>query len=161
MLEPEVEETITEDTGLAGHRLKALIIVGIILPFLIEPFLSLLFYQKGESYFALFATSRFLIWATLGLLFLYSRYAEVLPFTLWDEESYRWTFYVQWLIVLFVLYISAEMIAYIPNMLGHHELNTKMEQMRHLMKEHPDFGMFTALTAGITEELFFRGYMMS
>jgi len=29
------------------------------------------------------------------------------------------------------------------------------------MKGYPALGMFTALTAGITEELFFRGYVMS
>jgi membrane protease YdiL (CAAX protease family) len=45
--------------------------------------------------------------------------------------------------------------------MGLREKSPNMLRMQHLMKLYPSLGMFTAITAGITEELFFRGYVMS
>jgi hypothetical protein len=87
-----------DDTDVANRRYYTLMILGIILPFLIVPFLSLLVLQKGQSFTYLFLVSRFIIWATLGLMFLYARYGEVQKFLLWEEEKYDWKFYVGWII---------------------------------------------------------------
>jgi membrane protease YdiL (CAAX protease family) len=160
MLPPEVEEFV-EENPLATRRYHALVIVGIILPFLLVPFLSLVFYQKGDSYTYLFVVSRFIIWAALGLMFVYARYAEVQKFLLWGEEEYNWTFYLLWIVVLYVLCFSSQIVSAIPYLLGLREKSPSMQRLQHLMKLYPYFGMFTALTAGITEELVFRGYMMS
>lgn len=159
MTEPETDH-FTEE-ALADHRYRALVIVGIVLPFLILPFLTLLFYQKGQNYAYLFIVSRFIIWATLGLLFIYARYAEVQPFLLWEEQKYNWTFYLQWIIVLYILCLFSQIVSAIPYMVGLHEKSPTMIKLQQFMKQYPGFGLFTAITAGITEELYFRGYIMS
>jgi len=92
-----------DENDVINRRYDTLVIVGIILPFLIVPFLSLLILQKGQDFSYLFLLSRFIIWATLGLLFLYARYGELQNFLLWEEEKYDWTFYVMWIVVLYLL----------------------------------------------------------
>ncbi len=150
-----------DDTDVANRRYYTLVILGMILPFLIVPFLSLLVLQKGQSFTYLFLVSRFIIWATLGLMFLYARYGEVQKFLLWEEEKYDWKFYVGWIIGLYALCFFSQIISAIPYLMGLREKSPNMVRMQHLMKSYPTLGMFTALTAGITEELFFRGYVMS
>jgi membrane protease YdiL (CAAX protease family) len=149
-----------EDTALARRRYYALVIVGMALPFLTEAFLTLTVYQKGQSYFTSFAESRFIIWVSLGLLFFYSRYAEVQRFLLWDEEEHSLGFYLKWVILLFLLCYVAQVASHIPYWFGLHEKRTVSLKLDQMMKQYPAFGFFTAATAGITEELFFRGYVM-
>jgi len=150
-----------DDTEVANRRYYTLVILGIILPFLIVPFLSLLVLEKGQNFTYLFLLSRFIIWATLGLMLLYAHYGEVQKFLLWEEEKYDWTFYILWIVALYLLCFFSQVISAIPNMMGLREKSPNMLRMQHLMKSYPTLGMFTALTAGITEELFFRGYVMS
>jgi len=150
-----------DENDVINRRYDTLVIVGIILPFLIVPFLSLLILQKGQDFSYLFLLSRFIIWATLGLLFLYARYGELQNFLLWEEEKYDWTFYVMWIVVLYLLCFFSQIISAIPYLAGLRQTSPNMIRLQHLMKGYPGLGMFTAITAGITEELFFRGYMMS
>jgi membrane protease YdiL (CAAX protease family) len=150
-----------DENNLVTRRYHTLVVLGMVLPFLIVPFLSLVFFEKGQSFTYLFVVSRFIIWATLGLMMLYARYGEVQKFILWGEEEYGFLFYLQWIIALCLLCFAAQIISAIPYLAGLHEKSPSMQKMQVLMKQFPVFGMFTALTAGITEELFFRGYLMS
>jgi len=150
-----------DENDVIKRRYYTLVILGMILPFLIVPFLSLILHQKGQTFTFLFFESRFIIWATLGLLFLYARYGEVQKFLLWNEEKYDWTFYVLWIIGLYGLCFIAQFISAIPYLMGLREKSPNMARLLQLMKQFPAFAMFTAITAGITEELFFRGYVMS
>jgi membrane protease YdiL (CAAX protease family) len=150
-----------DENDVVNRRYYALVILGLILPFLIVPFLSLLVLEKGQSFTYLFLVSRLIIWATLGLTFLYARYGEMQKFLLWEEEKYDWTFYVGWIIALYSLCFFSQIISAIPYLMGLREKSPNMLRVQHLMKFYPSLGMFTALTAGITEELFFRGYVMS
>lgn len=160
MIEPEPKDYNAE-TELADQRYRALVFMGIILPFLIVPFLTLLIYQKGQSYFYWTIESRFIIWATFLLVFLYARYGEVQRFLLWQENEYDAGFYLQWIIVLYLLCFAAQIISAIPYLLGYHQTSPVLVRMQQIMKLHPMLGIFTVVTAGITEELFFRGYVMS
>jgi membrane protease YdiL (CAAX protease family) len=105
--------------------------------------------------------SRFMIWAVLGIMFLYARYAEVQNFFLWEDEGHGFAFTVQWIIVLYLLCFGAQMVAAIPSMLGLHQNLEMLQKMQQALKQNPGLGVFTSATAGITEEFFFRGYVMS
>lgn len=144
-----------------NQRYYALVIVGIILPFLIEPFLSRLFLQKGDSFSVLFITSRFIIWGTLGLLYLYSRYGEVQRFTLWGEEEYGFVFYLKWIFLVYLMCIGANIIATIPGYFGLHKTSPEMLKLQNFTRQYPAFAYLADLTAGITEELVFRAYIIS
>src|ERR1700744_4712251 len=84
------------------RRLHALMITGIVLPLLLYPFLSVLIIPAGiDPSLRLFIT-RLLIWATLGIMFLYARYGEVQNFFLWDEQQYKISFYVKAIIGVYL-----------------------------------------------------------
>src|ERR1700729_761724 len=115
-----------DENDVINRRYYALVILGMVLPFLIVPFLSLVFYDKAQSFTYLFVVSRFIIWATLGLLFLYARYGEVQKFLLWGEEKQDWTFYLLWIVVLYVLCFMSQIISAIPYLLGLHQKSPSM-----------------------------------
>ena len=136
-------------------------IVGIALPFLLSPFFSSIFLSASQSFAYRLTVSRFLIWGELGLIFLYARHAEVQPFLLWNEERYGFLFYLKFVAILFLLMIVCGMIAHIPNYLGLHENNEMLHRMQAAMRQYPDLMVLAAFTAGVTEELIFRGYILS
>lgn len=57
--------------------------------------------------------------------------------------------------------IAAEIIARIPTWLGAHDDKTMILKLYRVMKQYPVLIVFAAVTAGITEEFIFRGYMIS
>jgi uncharacterized protein len=150
-----------EETHIVTRRFYSLMVLGILLPFLLTPFLSAIFLSGGQSYAYRLACSRFLIWGVLLLMFLYARQAEMQRFFLWDEESHKISFYLASIAILYLLIIADNLISYIPYRLGLHEKNIMMHKMQEAMKQYPILLVFTAVTAGITEEFIFRGYMIS
>src|ERR1700722_7509653 len=126
-----------DENDVINRRYYTLVILGIILPFLIVPFLSLLILQKGQDFTYLFLVSRLIIWATLGLMFLYARYGEVQKFLLWEEEKYDWTFYLMWIVVLYLLCFFSQIISAIPYLMGLRQKSLNMLRMQHLMKGYP------------------------
>jgi len=143
------------------RRYYALMLVGIILPFLLYPFLGMIFYSSGKDYTLHLTVSRLLIWAVLGLLVLYARYAEVQKFLLWRDEKYGFKFYAVSFVVLWLVVFVAGYISRIPALLGWHDNYSLMIRMMQIMKAHPVLLVFGSISAGITEELYCRGYMLS
>ena len=150
-----------QDFDIAKRRYYSLMILGIALPFLLTPFFSSIFLSAGQSFAYRLTVSRFLIWGELGLVFLYARYAEVQPFLLWNEERYNFLFYLKFVVVLFLLVLVCGVVAHIPFWLGLRENNAMLLKMHSAMKQYPDLMVFAAFTAGVTEELIFRGYILS
>jgi uncharacterized protein len=144
-----------------ARRLRALMITGIILPLLLYPFLSMLIIPTGIDYSLKLFISRLLIWATVGIMFLYARRGEVQKFFLWDEQQYDVVFYIKAIIGVYLLCFAAGFVAYIPVSLGLHEDNTVFIKAMVAMKKYPALMYFGAITAGITEEFIFRGYILS
>ena len=136
-------------------------ILGIVLPFLIYPLLSMILISSGQAYAWRFIISRFLIWAVLGLVFLYARQAEVQKFLLWDEKPYPTSFYFKSVGALYLMIIVSGIIAKIPYWMGLHENKDVIYRMVTVMKEYPILTVFTSFTAAVTEEFIFRGYMIS
>jgi len=150
-----------EDADIINRRYISLMVLGILLPFLLTPFLSAIFLSADQSYAYRLTCSRFLIWGVLLLMFLYARQAELQRFFLWEEERYGVSFYLGSIGILYLLIIADNIISYIPYRLGLHETNNAMHKMQQAMKQYPILLVFTAVTAGITEEFIFRGYMIS
>ncbi|MDB5118267.1 MAG: family intrarane metalloprotease [Mucilaginibacter sp.] len=146
---------------ITDRRYRALIVLGIILPFFLYVFLSYMFLSSNESLESRLIISRLIIWGVFGLLFLYAYQAEVQQFLLWGESKYNFSFYIKAIIALYLLGYVMGIIAHIPVWFGFHENKDVLLKMAIVMKQHPLFMYFTAITAGITEELIFRGYMLS
>ena len=92
---------------------------------------------------------------------LYAQQAEVQKFLLWAEESYNLSFYLKSIVVLYLLTLVAQRIAYIPFYFGLREKNLMAYKMNAVMRQYPIVWVFTSFTAGVTEEYIFRGYILS
>jgi membrane protease YdiL (CAAX protease family) len=148
------------DTDIAKRRYYALMILGIVLPFLLTIFFSAIFSSAGQSMAYRLTCSRFVIWAVLILMFLYARYAEVQLFFLWQDEKYDFSFYFTSFIALYLCTFAGGIIAHTPYWLGLREKSEMLHKVTQVMGQYPIILVFTVITAGITEEFIFRAYMI-
>jgi uncharacterized protein len=149
------------EPDIATRRYYALMVVGIVLPFLLSPFFASLFFSAEQSYSYRFILSRFMIWAELALLMWYAKKAERQNFLLWAEENDGFGFALQSIFSLYGLLLLELIVAAIPRMFGLHEKNEVSHKIIQVMQQYPVLIGFTTLTAGITEEFIFRGYILS
>jgi hypothetical protein len=104
--------------------------------------------------------TRILIWTVLALLYLYAMRVEKQPFLLWPDKKYKPLFYVGSIFAcLIIIAIGSGILTFIVSRFHHEETSPKLLEYVRLMKNNMPLLIFTALTAGVTEELIFRGYM--
>lgn len=142
-------------------RYNAILIAGILLPFLLYPFLTLIFIHKGQTDLERLLYSRLLIWGILAALVLYARRLEAKHFLLWKDQPYSFWFYVVSIVSMYIAGIFAGILSNIPIWLGWHDNMKVLLKWTLLIHQHPVLLVFTAITAGITEELIFRGYILT
>ncbi len=108
----------------------------------------------------IFFASRLLIWGSLGFLFYYTRFIEQQPMLLWKESENNLLFYfLSVLAVLGVVYFGSGIIGGILYAVTHSKGSAKLFEMVQFFKHNIPFLLFTAATAGVVEELIFRGYL--
>jgi len=155
------EIVITDEASINARRLNALTITGIALPFLLYTFLCPIFLSADQPYALRFFYSRLIIWAILVIVWLYAYYGEVQRFFLWPAQEYKAGFYIKWIALLYLLGMAAGLIAKVPDWFGLHEDNHVVIKMAAMQQQYPMLLVFAALTAGVTEEYIFRGYILS
>jgi membrane protease YdiL (CAAX protease family) len=108
----------------------------------------------------IFFVSRLLIWGSLGFVFYYTRFIEQQPLLLWKESENNILFYfLSVLAVLGVVYFGSGIIGGILFTITHSKGSIKLFEMVEFFKHNIPFLLFTAATAGVVEELIFRGYL--
>lgn len=136
------------------------ILLSVILPFLAIYF-SLLVKKLGFGNETQFYISRFAIWVSLLLLFLYSFKIEKQPFLLWGETEYSFSAFAKALFITFVkLFIAVYFTSLLIMLLKLHAESVVLNRALALFKKSYFLLFFTCVTAGITEELIFRGYLL-
>ncbi len=102
----------------------------------------------------LFLQSRISIWASVALLYLYATRVEKQPFLLWPEQRYKPLFYVGSIIAcLIIIAIGSGVLITVVFSLYHGESSPKLLEYVSLLKNNIPLLIFTALTAGVTEEI--------
>lgn len=124
-------------------------------------FAHLIFAGTKTDKTLIFFVSRISIWVALLLIFLYAKYIEKANFLLWQESSFSFTDYIKAALLvmlrLFALLIIAGIIVHFT---GYKPQSAELEKLILLFKNNSALLIFTCITAGITEELIFRGYMI-
>ncbi|MEO7978157.1 type II CAAX endopeptidase family protein [Flavobacterium sp.] len=141
-----------------------IVIVGILISILL-PFLAILssylFKQTGFTGEIKFFISRICIWFSLLLLFLYNYKIEKLPFLLWTEKQYSFSPFVIAVFETFLkLFIAVIIVGSIILLFKIKVESVVLNKALALFKNNYFLLFFTCVTAGITEELFFRGYLL-
>ncbi|KAF2509199.1 CPBP family intramembrane metalloprotease [Flavobacterium zhairuonense] len=136
------------------------IILSVLLPVL-AIYSSLLFKDLGISKEIQFYISRFAIWISLLLLFLYSLKIEKQPFLLWKETDYTFSEFAKAIFITFVkLFIAVYITGLLIMLFKITAESAVLQKALALFKKSYFLLFFTCVTAGITEELIFRGYLL-
>lgn len=162
----EPKETLPEiaaenQDAINARRYKALIITGICLPLMLYPYLGHLFLIYNNDYLFRLIASEVLKWMVLAIVYFYARKAELNSFLLWPQQKYNAAFYIKFVILLYLLVLGCGVIAHIPTWLGFHDDNSIMLKMNGIIQRYPLLLVCVCLNAGISEELIFRGYILS
>lgn len=140
-------------------------IVGILLVLFIisligsGPVLNLLQLQKinEPTYFV----SRLLNWFCVLLLWLYAIKVEKQRLLIWREKQYKFLGYLISIVAIFSILVAGGIIIQtLLSLTGANARSEKLFEIVDLLKNNKFLLVFTALTAGVVEELIFRGYML-
>ncbi|MFE3871789.1 CPBP family intramembrane glutamic endopeptidase [Flavobacterium sp. ZS1P70] len=108
-----------------------------------------------------FSISRLAIWGCLFLLYIYSIKMERQPFLLWTEEKYSLIFFLKSVAkLMFSLFLIMLVVYFIFKIADSNIDSKKMNEIMKLFKNNIFLILFTSITAGVTEELIFRGYLI-
>ncbi|MFI5162950.1 MAG: CPBP family intramembrane glutamic endopeptidase [Sphingobacteriales bacterium] len=149
----------TINHNFSGKR-KSIIIFGVVLavvfPFVLSYFIRFSGFVALDRIFY----SRFIFWAEVLLLVVYAAKAEHLKFLLWEDKKVDAGTFVATVVVLYFGSWACSIVGLIPRAFGYHETNALMKKLAMLIAGHQLLIIFTCITAGVTEELIFRGYMI-
>jgi uncharacterized protein len=143
---------------------KSTIIIGICLTMLLllatlllSPLFSKLKISKSEVFFA----SRVVIWLALLLVVVFCFKIEKQKMLLWTETKFSIGENVKSFFgIIGSIMIGAFIIGLTLKLSGYKPESDKILEIIKLFKNNYALLIFTCLTAGITEELIFRGYLM-
>ncbi|MGZ3752533.1 MAG: CPBP family intramembrane glutamic endopeptidase [Mucilaginibacter sp.] len=156
-----IDETdIAAPTRLQKRQYNTIIIAGVAIAVLFYPVFGTLVLSKSLLPVVRVFLSRIVIWATLPLVYQYAVKVEGRPFFLWKEKRQNIGFYIAAIIILFVLAYFAIFISAIPARLGFHDDYTAMKYWHKILASHIVLRVFVCITAGITEELLLRVYVL-
>jgi membrane protease YdiL (CAAX protease family) len=141
-------------------RDNTILICGVIIAFLFFPVIGRLVFLGQTPNLSTLFYSRLIIWLEVIILFFYAKWIEKDKFLLWPEKSYGFWFYPASFGALLLLKIGVGTIAVIPRLLGWHDNQQVVTLMFTILSKSMPLMAFTMITAGITEELIFRAYLV-
>ncbi len=106
--------------------------------------------------------SRFQYWLLLLVLWFYAVRVERQNLLIWPERKYPFWVYILSVVALSLAVWIGLFIATIVILLFHQKTETSLvySQLIDILKTSPPLVLFTAVTAGVTEELIIRGYLL-
>ena len=122
---------------------------------------SLLFNTENKLTETSMWSSRIFIWICLLILFVYQKFSEKSFFLIFKNQNYSFFSFIK---KTAIVYISAIIIAFslkliINIIVGDESASGKMTELIKIFKANFLLMIITCMTAGITEELIFRGYI--
>jgi membrane protease YdiL (CAAX protease family) len=149
-------------TLLPPNKPKNIVLIcGILLAFIIPIGLSTWMGKVDIAYYDKLFYSRFFYWGTALYLYFYASQLERQPLLIVKESKPTIGFFLLSVLILYLLYIAAAIVSAFPILFGIHDDKTVIKMISHILRGHYWFTIFVALTAGVTEELIFRGYVFT
>ena len=110
----------------------------------------------------IFWIGRIAIWFCLLLIYLYVSEIEKSEFLLFEEQKFSIIqYFISFFKIILAIIIGAIIIGLTLKSLGFvQEKNVKLLEITKILKNNFPLLIFTCITAGATEELIFRGYLM-
>jgi len=96
------------------------------------------------------------------VLFVYVTRIEKQKYLIWDEKNYPLTYYLKSVFkTLGIMFIGMMIIGVLLKISGINDQSDKMSKIIQILHKHKILIILISLTAGITEELIFRAYMLT
>lgn len=144
---------------------RPLILAGILIAFSIfllgSTVLTLLLKPVYLSDENILLITRIFFWICLLVMVAYAVRAEKQPFLLWPEKKYPFgTFLISIIAILSILLAAMTILSQVEMAFGVEKKSANLNKMEVVLKRNQWLLVFTCLTAGVTEELIFRGYLI-
>lgn len=143
---------------------KSLIVGGILFSFFIilaSLFSTKIFQNSSFSKETVFFISRFSIWIGLLLIYIYSIKIEKQKFLIWSETKFSvWNYLKSVVQIMFSLLLVLVIFSVLMKIIGLKIESSELLKIVKILKSNFPLLVFTCLTAGITEELIFRAYLI-
>jgi membrane protease YdiL (CAAX protease family) len=98
----------------------------------------------------------------VALLWLYATKIERQPLLIWKDKNYSFgTFVAHLFALIFIISICIALVSLFITRFVHEGPSKVLHQIVLFLRHYPFLLVYTALTAGITEELIFRGYLQT
>ena len=156
-----MENALYKDTSCSRVPAGIVVLLGLIflLSFLgSDPVLHVLQLAKVNA--TLLLVSRLLYWLCAALLWLYVRRVEKQKMLLYKEAAYPFFTSLLHVVILLLIIIGGSIfIGLVLKMAKLSQTSSRMQELVALFRWQPPLMVFTSLTAGVTEELMFRGYL--
>ena len=105
--------------------------------------------------------SRIFFWVCLLAMVAYAVKVERLPFLLWTEKKYSFGYYlISVIAILLILLAGMSVLSQVEMAFGVLKKSARLNGMVSILKHNQWLLLLTCLTAGVTEELIFRGYLI-
>lgn len=143
---------------------KSTLIIGIFLSVLL-PFLAIIsnLTLKGVAISPeiKFLISRLTQWSALLLLFVFALKIEKRPFLLWKEQNQSFLITIKGIVTVLLLFLASMIvIGILLRVLGVNSESKVLNKTLNVLKNSFPLLIFTSISAGIVEELLFRGYLL-
>jgi len=139
---------------------KNILIGGLLIALLFYPLIGHPFFSGYKITIPYLLYSRLFFWLWVLVLYIYAHRAERNDFLLWKDKPYGFWFYPASFGALLLLKMGGAMVATIPKLFGYHDDSHVTIQMLTVISKSLPMVFFGAITAGVTEELIFRGYLV-
>ena len=136
-------------------------VLGVALAVIIPVLLSILLTRLGLAPQDRIFYSRFIFWGELLFIAIYANKVEKQNLLIWTEQKQGAGFFILSIVVLYLLSIPAGILSNIPKLFGLKESNEALNRLMPIFLRNQWLLVFTAFTAGVTEELIFRGYVLT
>lgn len=104
--------------------------------------------------------SRIMFWIVAGLLWFYTVTIEKKKLLVWEENKYSWLHCI-WHVFLIIVVIFSVMIpvSVVLQFLVETRTSAKLMEIKSFIQASKPLLLFVVVTAGVTEEIIFRGYL--
>lgn len=104
---------------------------------------------------------RFIYWAEVVFLWWYATQLEKQPLLIWKERQSGIKFILLWTVLLLLLMVATGLLSNITILLGYHQNKYLLHQISQFITGRYFLIGFISITAGVTEEIIFRGYILT
>ncbi|HEY9003396.1 MAG TPA: CPBP family intramembrane glutamic endopeptidase [Mucilaginibacter sp.] len=113
------------------------------------------------SYHDKIVYAQFAKWIVVAFLFFYANRIEKQPLLVWTGNDSSVGFTLLSVLVLYVAYILEAIVSSVPYWFGYRDSYQLMRIEMQVLRGHPLLIFFISITAGVTEELIIRAYVLT